>query len=163
MAAPHDNSESVHVENGTVERVDVLPAAAVEALVRLRTAFHNDELTERIPAELCMAGFTRVFFSPTHQEDTPRERRDSPAASRPGVRLAVPVYAWRSPVGHLHAVSDPAALDGSATLLRLLAEAVGTIFERNVLADRLRKMDASTREHIREIRLLSEAFTPGYD
>lgn len=39
------------------------PAATTEALARLRTLRSNTELAERIPVELCRAGFGRVLFS----------------------------------------------------------------------------------------------------
>ncbi|MDT5076136.1 MAG: hypothetical protein QOJ80_773 [Mycobacterium sp.] len=158
MAAPHENSQSVPGEHGTAECAEAIPVSAVEALVRLRTILDNDELTERISTELRQAGFTRVFFTRTPQEEVPRDHRDSSAAPRPAARLTVPVFAWRKPVGQLHAAADLAAHDNDSMLLRLLAEAVGAIFERNVLTERLQTVNASAREHVREIYLLSEAF-----
>jgi hypothetical protein len=73
--------------------------------------------------------------------------------------MTVPVFVWRKLEGHLHAATDPAVHEGNPTLLRLLAEGVGTIFERNVLAERLHTMNTSAREHAHEISLLSDGFS----
>jgi hypothetical protein len=152
------SSESVPVEPRAAECAGATPVSAVHGLVRLRTILDNDELTERIPTELRGAGFTRVFFSHTGQEEIPREHGDSSAAPTPAAPLTVTVFAWRKPVGQLYALPDPAAHDRDLMLLQLLAEAVGTIFERNVLTERLRTANTSAREHVREMDLLSEAF-----
>jgi hypothetical protein len=157
VAVPRKISDSVHVENGTTECAGALPAA--EALMRLRSVLDNDELTERIPAELSRAGFTRVFFSHSPPEEIPRDDSDSSAASRLAARHTVPVFAWQKPVGHLHATSGIPVHDGMPMLLRLLAEAFGTIFERNILAERVRTMNTLTREHVHEIYFLAEGFS----
>jgi hypothetical protein len=155
VATPHEKSESVRVEH----TAGVMPVGAVDALAKLRSLFDNDELTRQIPAELRRAGFARVLFSPTQQEDVICEDSDpSPPTSTGAARLTVPVFAWRRPVGQLHVGADPASLQGNPMLLRLLAEAVGAIFERNVLAERLRTANSAAHQHIREINLLSETF-----
>jgi hypothetical protein len=132
-------------------------ASAVDALLRVRSIFDNDELTERITTELRQVGVTIVFFSRAQQGQTPRDHVDSSPTPTPC--LTVPVFAWRTPVGQLHVAADHAVSDCDPILLRLFAEAVGAIFERNVLAGRLRTVNASARDHVREIYLLSEAFT----
>jgi hypothetical protein len=154
VAAPRENSESVQVE----PRAGVTSVSAVDALVRLRAILDNDELIERIPTELRGAGFTRVFFSHTWQEEIAREHSDSSATPTPAAHHTVPVFAGHKPVGQLHAVPDLAAHGSDLMLLRMLAESVGTIFERNVLTERLRTANTSAREHVREMNLLSEAF-----
>jgi hypothetical protein len=155
VAAPQESSDSVQVEHGAV----VMSVGAVDALARLRSVFDNDGLTERIPTELHQAGFTRVFFSHTKQEETDRDHPvPLPSTPTAAAILTVTVFAWRRPVGQLHAAADPAATECNPMLLRLLAEAVGAIFERNDLAERLRAVNTSAREHVREMHLLSETF-----
>jgi hypothetical protein len=156
VAAPRKRFKSVQVEPGAAECAGVPFVSTVDALVGLRKILDNDELAERIPTELSGAGFTRVFFSRTRQ-GLPHEHDDSSIAPTPAARLTVPVFAWHKPVGQLHAFLDPAAGDGDLLLLRLLAEAVGTIFERNVLTERLRTADTSAREHVREMNRLSDS------
>ncbi|MDT5317321.1 MAG: hypothetical protein QOE74_6341 [Mycobacterium sp.] len=155
---PQDDFEPVQVDDGTSQWAAGTLEAAVEALARLRGVLSNDELTERIPVELREVGFTRLLFSRAGQHRGPPGASDSVASPRASSHVTVPVLLGLTPVGHLH-VDDPAAHGGSAALLRVLAEGVGVIFERNVLAERLRTMHTSAREHARTIGLLSESFT----
>jgi hypothetical protein len=159
VAVPHDSSESVRAETATAQCAGAPPATAADALVRLRSVLDNDELTERIPAELCQAGFARVFFTRAAGDESPRDQLDSSATLERTAHMTVPVFVWRKLEGHLHAATDPAVHEGNPTLLRLLAEGVGTIFERNVLAERLHTMNTSAREHAHEISLLSDGFS----
>jgi hypothetical protein len=151
VAAPHENSESVRVED---RAAGAMVVGAVDALSRVRDLLDNDELTERITTELRQVGVTIVFFIPAQQGQIPGDRSDS----SPTPRLTVPVFAWRKPVGQLHVAADHAAHEDDPMLLRLFAEAVGAIFERNVLAEQLRSANAAARDHVREIYLLSESF-----
>jgi hypothetical protein len=156
VAALRKSSESVEVDPRPEELSSVTSASAVDALVRLRAILDNDELTERIPTELREAGFTRAFFSRTWAEEISLDLGDSSVGPTPSARLTVPVFAWRKPVGQLHAASNPAAPDVDQIMLQLFGEAVGAIFERNGLTERLRTANIAARQYVREIYLLSE-------
>jgi hypothetical protein len=152
VTAPHVESAPAPVETRAAGRLD----AAVEALTRLRGVLDNDELTEQIPVELRQLGFTRLLFTRDDGDGRSTPSPEPPADYEHSPRVSVPILLWRTPVGHLHADStDVQAND--ASVLRMLAEGVGAIFERNLLADRLRTMYASAREHARAIGVLSEA------
>jgi hypothetical protein len=156
VAALRKSSESVEVDSRTEERSSVTSASAVDALSRLRAILDNEELTERIPTELREAGFTRAFFSHTWAEEVPLDLGDSSVGPTPSARLTVPVFAWRNLVGQLSAATDPAIGGIDRMLLQLFGEAVGAIFERNVLTERLRTANISARRYVREIYSLSE-------
>ncbi|MCW2513114.1 MAG: response regulator containing a CheY-like receiver domain and an DNA-binding domain [Mycobacterium sp.] len=154
---PQDDSKPVPDDDGTAQWSAGTLEAAAEALTRLRGVLDNDELTERIPTELRECGFTRLLFSRAGQHQGPPGASDV-ASPRASSHVTVPILLGLTPVGHLH-VDDPGTHGGTAALLRVVAEGVGVIFERNVLAERLRTMHTSARDHARTIGLLSESFT----
>ena len=69
VAAPHTSAESVGSDAvNPVPSANTVPpvprtVATKEALARLRRIVNNNELADRIPIELCRAGFGRVLFS----------------------------------------------------------------------------------------------------
>lgn len=63
VVAPHRSPATVENDSSAVELRGSRATAARDALARLRTAVTNVELADRIPVELCGAGFGRVLFS----------------------------------------------------------------------------------------------------
>lgn len=63
MSAPERSVHTVVTEHSTAIPTVSRATATKEALARLRTAATNGELADRIPIELCRAGFGRVLFS----------------------------------------------------------------------------------------------------
>jgi DNA-binding CsgD family transcriptional regulator len=63
VAAPHRVLRSVEADRPPAVAPEARPTAATEALGRLRRLSNNTELAERVPLELCRAGFGRVLFS----------------------------------------------------------------------------------------------------
>ena len=63
VAAPHTSPESVGADSSDTAPLVPRTVATKEALARLRRIVSNTELADRIPVELCRAGFGRVLFS----------------------------------------------------------------------------------------------------
>ena len=94
-------------------------------------------------------------------QSDPRVHTQLVAITKPNAYVAAPVYAWRTPVGLLHADAPTEAgdVDGDdRDLLGLFAEGVGAILERNIMLARLRTVRCGVEEHTRKVRVLAEAF-----
>lgn len=63
MTAAHSVAEAVQPDSTTGPPIVSRTIATKEALARLRGVSSNNELADRIPVELCQAGFGRVLFS----------------------------------------------------------------------------------------------------
>jgi DNA-binding CsgD family transcriptional regulator len=63
VVGPRTALESVDTDCPLTVPPDGRPTAATDALGRLRRLSSNSELAERLPLELCRAGFRRVLFS----------------------------------------------------------------------------------------------------
>ena len=94
-------------------------------------------------------------------QSDPRVHTQLVAITKPNAYVAAPVYAWRTPVGLLHAdaPTEMGDVDGDdRDLLGLFAEGVGAILERNIVLARLRSVRCGVEEHARKVRDLAEAF-----
>lgn len=63
VVAPHRTLQSVAADCPSTVPPNGRPKAAKDALARLRRLSDNTQLAERLPLELCRAGFGRVLFS----------------------------------------------------------------------------------------------------
>jgi len=94
-------------------------------------------------------------------QSNPRVNRELVALTNTRTYVAAPVYAWRMPVGLLHAdaPTEVGNVDvAERDLLGLFAEGVGVILERNLILERLQAMRDATMEHTRGVRSLAEDF-----
>lgn len=120
---------------------------------------HPRKLRRPLPeSEMVRSGSPILIENP---RSDPRLHSELVAVTNPKAYVAAPVYAWRTPVGLLHADAPTEFGDvdvAERDLLGLFAEGVGAIFERNLVLGRLRAMRGAVEEHAHKMGVLADAF-----